>query len=180
MANINAPFGLLPLVRSQSGGCAQANPYKKLVGTATIIYRNDCVRPLAAGDITAGGTPGTDLWLGVALNYGPASTATDHMVIDDPEALFACQDDGQSSGILEVDQRLNANLLFTAGDALTQVSKHGINASTKATTGTLDVKLIRKAYDFSPPGINRHEWGQFAVMEITFNQHVMKKAGAGV
>lgn len=180
MANINAPFGLLPIVRNQGGGCAQANQYNKLVGTATIIYQHDCVRPLASGDITAGGTPGTDLWLGVALNYGPASTATTHLVIDDPDALFACQDDGSSSGVLEVDQRLNANLLFTAGDALTQTSKHGINSSTKATTASLDVKLLRKAYEFSPVGINRHEWGQYSVMEITFNQHVYKKAGAGV
>jgi hypothetical protein len=183
MANLNNPRGLSPLVKNQGGGPCQANAYKKVVGTATVIYQNDCVRPLAAGDITAGGTPGTDLWLGVALNYGAASTATDHLVIDDPSALFEAQDDGQSSGLLEADQRLNANLIFPTAialNALLQISSHGINASTKATTATLDVKLLRKLSDIAILGGGGAEFGQYSRFEVMFNQHVYKQTGAGV
>lgn len=180
MPNINAPFGLLPIVKNMGGGAAQVNQYKKLVGTATPIYTHDVVRPLTSGDITAGGTPGTDLWLGVSLNPGLASTATTHQVIDDPDALFVAQDDGTSSGILEVDLRLNANLVYTAGDAVLLNSRHQIASSTKATTASLDVKLLRKAYDFSPINATRDEFGQFCVVELTFNQHVYKRTGAGV
>jgi hypothetical protein len=183
MPNLSAPRGLSPLVKNLGGGPCQTNLYNKVAGTATVIYQNDCVRPLAAGDITAGGTPGTDLWLGVALNHGPASTATEHLVIDDPSALFVAQDDGQSSGLLEADQRLNANLLFPSAIALNAsllISSHGINASTKATTATLDVKLLRKASDIPILGGGNAEFGQFSVFEIMFNQHVYKQTGAGV
>lgn len=183
MPNLNNPRGLSPVVKAMGGGPCTTNLYKKLVGTATVIYQNDCVRPLSSGDITAGGTPGTDLWLGVALNYGAASTATDHLVIDDPDAIFEAQDDGSSSGVLEVDLRLNANLLFPSAialNALLQISSHGINSSTKATTASLDVKLLRKLSDIAILGGGGAEFGQYGRWEVTFNQHVYKKAGAGV
>lgn len=186
MANVNAPFGLRPIGRSAAGGCVQTNIYPKIAGTATIIYQNDVVRHLADG-ITAGGTPGTDLFLGVALNYGAASTATTHLVIDDPLAIFEVQDDGttnSTAGVQSADLGLNVNFVFTAGDATLRRSKHQIATSTKDTTNTLDAKILRRVSDFGiipgstdTPG---NAWGQYCRVEIQFNKHMRAFGVAGV
>jgi hypothetical protein len=180
MPNVNYATGLSALCRNQAGGATQTNLYKKLAATATIIYPGDVVRPLAAGDITAGGTPGTGPWLGVSLNWGAASTATDHLVIDDPSALFECQDDGSGSGILEVDQRLNANFVFTAGDANLRISKHAIAGSTKGVTAGLDARILRSVGTIAVEGGFNTEWGPFNRLEIVFNNHHYSKGAAGI
>lgn len=181
MPNVNYATGLSPLVKNLGGGPVQPNLYVKLAATATIIYPGDVVRPLASGDITAGGTPGTGPWLGACVGpWGPASTRTEHLVIDDPDALFEVQDDGTGSGILEIDQRLNANFVFTAGDATLRISKHAIAGSTKATTAGLDARIHRQVSTIGIAGGFNGEWGQFNRLEISFNNHVNAKGVAGV
>lgn len=172
MPNVNAPYGLSPLLRSKVGGAAQANPYPKLSGVSTAIFENDVVA-LVSGGITPGGTPGTTVYLGVALNYGAASTATTHSVIDDPFQLFECQDDGTGSGTLLADLTKNVNLVFTAGDAALLRSKHQAATSTKATTSSLDLHI-----DSLLTTIN-NDFGQYARIVVQFNKHVKFNSQAG-
>jgi hypothetical protein len=177
MANPNGPFGLMPIGRSDVGGCFTLEEFPKAVGVATAVYMFDVVRQEATGGITPGGTPGTDLFLGVAMNFGAASTLTKHNVVTDPFQVYEAQDDGSGAGILIADRHLNANLVFTAGDATLKRSKHQVAASTKAVTATLDVKLLQPTRRIGGPGV---EDGAYSVWEVRFNKHARVHATVGV
>jgi hypothetical protein len=172
MANTNAPFGLRFLY-TLTGGPEQTEFFNKVVGYATAIYRGDAVNRVADGSIEVSATPGTTLYSGVALNTGAASLATSHCIIVDPSAVFLAQGDG--SGTLALaDEGLNANLVLTAGDSVRKMSKHQVAESTKQTTNTLDVKLLKLAK------LPDNEAGAYARFEIFFNKHRMNPAVAGV
>src|SRR5512139_1552657 len=98
MANVDNPHGLRPLARTLSGGMPWVQLFTKAVGYATAIFQHDAVNQVADGSIEASATPGTTLYSGVALNYGAASTATEHLVITSPDAIFEAQDDQAATG----------------------------------------------------------------------------------
>lgn len=165
MANPNAPYGFPPICKSKVGGPVQLNSYVKGSGVGTAIFQNDVVS-IVAGGITPGGTPGTSLYTGVALNYGAASTATSHLVVDDPFQLFEGQEDGVSSALVDAsDVRLNCNFLFSSGDTLLKRSKHQLDGSTAAGTSSLDAKIDHLIADPS------NQWGTYARFAIQFNKH---------
>ncbi len=172
MANTDNPTGLRALY-ALSGGPILMNLYKKVVGYGTAIFPGDAVNRVADGSIEAGATPGTTLYTGVAQNHGAASTATEHLVVDDPNVVFVAQgDDG--TNLDEADMGLNANLILGAGSTTTKQSKHEIDSSTKNTTNTLDVKLLRKL------DVPDNAYGEFAKIEILFNRHRLHAGVAGV
>lgn len=172
MANVNFPHGLKPIGRL-SGGPQYIETFAKAVGYATAIFVFDAVNRVADASIEASATPGTTAYTGVSLDYGAASTATNHLVYVSPDALFEAQEDG-SGTIDAVDLGLNANLVLTAGNTLTHVSKHQIAGSTKQTTSSLDVHLLNF---FNVPD---NAFGANARIEIMFNKHRMSPATAGV
>src|ERR1022692_319246 len=100
MANVNAPFGFRPTMRTATGASGRMISAHKLVGYGTALFMNDCVTHAAAGinnspAIDAAITPGTTPVLGVNLTYGAASTATFHtIVLAAAGALFCVQGDG--------------------------------------------------------------------------------------
>jgi hypothetical protein len=175
MANRDNPHGLSPLMRNLAGGYPSVSQYVKDASGGTAIFINDVVNREADGNIAPGGTPGTTTFQGVALNYGALSTLTDHLVIDDPSALFEAQDNDDTDGLAEADMGLSGNLEFNAGSALSQISGHEIDESTCAdTTATLDVHLLRK---LDTPD---NAYGANARIEIIFNKHRLNPGVAGV
>ncbi len=94
MANVDFPHGIRPLGISLSGGPGTIEQFSKVVGYGTAIFVHDAINRVADGSIEASATPGTTLYSGVALDYGKASTATDHLCITNADALFEAQGDG--------------------------------------------------------------------------------------
>lgn len=181
MANNNFPFGFRAQNRSMSGGSVVAVAAHKIAGYGTALFIGDAVTTAAAGTkpvpaIDAGITPGTTPVFGVNLMYGPASTATDHIVIlADGGAVFETQGDGTGATFLvAASMNKNANIALTAGNAALKLSKHALSETSLGTTNTLDLK-VRKLWE-SPDNV----LGQYARVEVTFNRLVGADQKAGI
>ena len=174
MANIDNPHGLRPLGICLGGGPQVFEEYSKAATYGTAIFVYDAVNRVADNTIEASATPGTTLYSGVALNYGAASSKTTHLVLISPDAIFEAQDDDDTTGLVEADMGLNANLILGAGSTTTHVSKHEIDQSTAQTTNTLDVHLLRLL------NVPDNAAGAHARVELVFNKHRMAPGVAGV
>jgi hypothetical protein len=181
MANSNAPFGFRPTMRSLHGAPGAIVGAHKLVGYATAFFMHDVVTHAASGTkstlcVDKAITPGTTPVLGVNLNYGAASTATDHsIVLAASGALFVAQGDGTGATFLvAASLSKRANIALTAGDTNTKVSKHQISETSIATTNTLDLR-IRGLFQ-SPDNAA----GQYAKVYVTFNNLVDADQKAGI
>lgn len=175
MSNANNPHGFRPLGFCLGGGPPVLQSFAKAVGYATAIFPFDLVQRAADGSIDTSITPGTTLISGVALDFGAASTATNHMVIISPDAMFEAQDNAGGAGILAVDLQLNANCIVSvAGNATSKLSGHQIADSTKATTSTLDLHLLQLL------NVPENAFGPNARIEVVINKHRMNPGVAGV
>lgn len=173
MANVDHPHGLA-VIGTMHGGPLLILQMQKDASEDEALFRNDVVIQETDSFIKVAATPGTDLFAGVNLDYGAADTLTDHTIVVDPSAIFDVQDNGDGSGIVEADIGLNCNLAFGAGSAVTKLSGHEVDGSEKATTGTLDVHIIRKI-----PAQN-NDYGQFVRLEVQLNRHRRAPNTAGV
>lgn len=174
MSNVNNPHGFRPLGWCLGGGQPFITKLSKAVGFGTAIYPYDLVARASDGSINTTITPGTTLISGVALDYGALSTATDHLVIISADALYEAQDNG-SPGVAAADLGANANCIVSvAGTLTTKTSGHQIDASTIATTSTLDLHLMQL---LAVPD-NAH--GNNARIEVVINKHRMNPGVAGV
>ena len=172
MANTNAPTGFRPLMRSIYGGPgAAALAAHKIVGAGTALFINDVVKLGGSGTKSGlsivAGTAGAAA-IGVVLNPGAVSTATDHIVVPGHGQVFVAQIDTAAAA----DLNKNAQLVATAGDATTKMSKHSLN--NVATTNTHEFRLL-KLWD-SPD----NEVGAYAKVEITFIESQFADQTAGV
>jgi len=180
MANVNAPFGFRPTMRTISGAAGSLATAHKLVGYGTALFVGDAVTHAAAGTkptlaIDAAITPGTTPVLGVNLIYGAASTATNHTILMAKDAVFIVQGDGTGATFLvAASLQKCANLVLTAGNASTKTSKHSISETGLAATNTLDCK-VRGLYE-SPD----NALGQYARVFVTFNNLVESDQKAGI
>jgi hypothetical protein len=180
MANVNAPFGFRPTMRTQQGGAGSVIPAHKIAGYATALFINDVVTHAANGTkntvaVDAAITPGTTPVLGVNLIFGAASTATDHAIVIAAGAIFVVQGDGTGATFLvAASLQKTANVALTAGNASTKVSKHSLSETSLATTNTLDLKVrgLLQTPDNSA--------GQFAKVYVTFNNLVEANQIAGI
>lgn len=180
MANVNAPFGMRPTLRTYSGAPGRLVEAHKLVGYGTALFTNDAVTAVAAGirpstAISAAITPGTTPTFGVNLTYGAASTLTDHtVVLGAGGAVFCIQGDGTGSYLLISVLNKNANLALTAGNTGTKVSKHQLSETSLQTTNTLDLRIL-KLWN-SPDNVA----GQYARVEVRFNRDMQADQIAGI
>ena len=174
MANIDNPHGLRPLMRTLDGGFPSLREYKKDSAQGTAIFINDVVTREGDGNIAPGGTPGTTLYLGVAMNYGAASTETNHLVMVAPDAVYDAQDNNDTDGLAEADMGANINFEFNAGNALNQISGHELDESTLAVTASLDAKILDKVDDPT------NAFGAFCRVQVVINKHQFAKGVAGV
>lgn len=172
MPNVNNPHGFSPVGYVLGGGPPALVQFSKAASYGTALYPGDLVHQVADGTIESNSaTPGTTRYSGVNLNWGPASTKTEHLVIVDPKCVFEAQANGP---IAADDLGLNANALLGAGDAAALKSGHQINASTKNTTASLDLKLLR----LHPVAGN--EFGEYARIQVVINKHRLNPEVAGV
>lgn len=180
MANANAPFGFKPVrAVSSSSYNAGANVYAAAAGDSVVIRHGDPVT--VTGTATTDGVPivalstagDTNAITGIAvgfrpygastwLNYRPASTAYEVLVIDDPLAEFHMQEDSVGGALAAVDTGLNAAVVFgTPG--VDGRSACMIDSSTKAATATLQVRLLGIAQ------IVNNAIGNYAVWRVRLN-----------
>jgi hypothetical protein len=76
--------------------------------------------------------------------YHPASTAQYVLVCDDPTILCWCQDDASTQARVATEWAgRNANFVSGSGSTTTGYSGYQLQASSVATTNTLDLKIIR-------------------------------------
>ncbi|HLG99838.1 MAG TPA: hypothetical protein VKX49_26245 [Bryobacteraceae bacterium] len=183
MANVNNPHGLRPMGRTQAGGYPQCEKYSKPAAYAFACFKWDPVTLLATGyigvpaDTAPAITPGVTRYLGVALNWSPASTASDHQVMVDPGALYEAQGDGANgANVAFANMNLNTNLVITTpgGGVTRDNSGAQFSEGAIAVTATLDVRLLR-LYD----EIN-NAFGANARCELKFNKHLFSAEVATV
>jgi len=183
MANVNAPFGFRPTMRTVTGASGRMIAAHKIAGYGTALFMNDAVTHAANGTknnpaIDKGITPGSTPVLGINLQYGAASTATDHtIVLASAGAVFVVQGDGSAGGgspIAAASLSMNANIVMTAGSATLLTSKQSLSETSLATTNTLDLR-VRKLWE-SPD----NAFGQYARVEVTFNNLVDADQKAGI
>jgi hypothetical protein len=158
MANVSRPSGLRA-ARHITGGSyrGQIETFVIPASDATAVYVGDVVK--LAGSADANGvatvtrvTANTDLPLGVVVGfevdytnlntpsqYRAASTLRKVFVNVDPGTLYEIQATGTT---VVADVGLNAGLTFTAGSSSTGVSGMELDATTKATTATLPLKIV--------------------------------------
>lgn len=192
MANPNTPFGFRPVTRL--GGIPYSlATYGKIATEATAIFQGDLlgkvadkvslpesatsqyVPAVASAYDTGLFTAGTSLWVGVAANYGAASTATVHQVVDEPDAVFIIQGKTGTtySTSSHVGKRANISLT-TAGSTTTKQSGITVDGATIAATATLDLALRQIAM------ISPNAEGANAIFEVTINKHIFGQQTAGV
>jgi hypothetical protein len=160
MANSNAPTGFTP-VRYKSGAPynGAANVYYVPSSDGTALYIGDPV--IIAGDGDTDGVPTatratagsagriTGVVVGfrpsstiVANGYRAASTAEYALVADDPDLVFECQEDAVGGALAAADIGFNADMVSGSGSATTHKSGFQLDTSTKATTATLQLRIL--------------------------------------
>lgn len=171
MSNVNNPHGLKPLMRTQSGGAPQAEQMSKAVGYAYAIFKWDPVTE-AAGVLNgpaSGLTPGTTYYIGVALNWAPASVASNHQVIVSPDAIFEAQGDGSGgTDVVAAKMGWNANLnvASVAGGGVTRDNSGVQFVESTIGTGNLDLRLLQLLNSID------NAYGANARVELKFNRHL--------
>ena len=173
MANVDAPHGFRPL-----NPILRANWYYVDSSDSTVICMFDlvtreddahCTR-LSTEDEILGSVIGIFDENRVPMKYKPASTAAWLLVADHPDQIFEAQEDGVWT---ETTEGLNADIVDTAGNTTTGISKQEIDFSTAATTQALHVKLWKL---LPQPG---NSVGANANVICQINQHQLAH-GAGI
>jgi hypothetical protein len=158
MANSNAPTGLTP-VRYASGAPynGASNVYYAPASDSNALYIGDPV--IIAGSADTDGVPSITIatagasFTGVVVGFKPdanivangyraASTAAYVYVADDPDLLFEVQEDAVGGALAAADVGLNADLVSGSGSATTKRSGWQLDTSTKATTATLQTRIV--------------------------------------
>lgn len=166
MANPNTPYGLRPYAYASGApynGAVQV--YYVPVGNATALYMGDPVTvvtnssdgngvPTVAIGTAGGGAYITGCFVGRANNAGqatipvlqsnnvylPASTAAYVYVADDPNLVFAIQEDG---AMVTGASSRNADLVAGTGSTVTAQSGWQLSSASLQTTATLQLRIMR-------------------------------------
>lgn len=198
MANVNAPFGLTPVsYLNGSPWNGQARLYYIASTNTDAFFIGDPVK--SSGDGSADGVAGVALGTagtairGVIVSMGgltnggflgdpdslstisiPATKTKNYyvLVVDDPSVIFACQEDG--TAMTSADIGLNANFVVGTPATGVKVSATEINNSTKATTSTLNLKLLGLVQTTD------NAYGANADWLVLINAHELKAGTTGV
>jgi hypothetical protein len=162
MPNVNKVNGFRP-VSTLTGAAwnGQITRYVAVTGDSTIIAVGDLVK--LDGGTGVGEYAGirgvtraaaSDAVVGVVVGFDvnpanldtpqvrAASTARYVYVVDDPNAFFVAQEDGDTTPIAMASVGLNVNFIVAAASTITGASGMQIDSSTASTTATLPLKLI--------------------------------------
>lgn len=157
MPNSNVTFGLKP-VRTK-GGEIQIREYYVPASDSTALFVGDPV--IIAGGADADGlstvTRATAASAGritgavvgfrpdasvIANGYRVASVAGYVLVSDDPDQVYEIQEDAVGGALAAADVGLNADLVAGSGSTVTKASGFQLDTSTKATTATLQLRVL--------------------------------------
>jgi hypothetical protein len=159
MPNANTPYGLRP-VRHRNGAPynGAATRYAVPASDGTALYLGDPV--ILAGSADADGiatvtkaTAGSGAYMlgpvvGVepvtrdSTTYRAASELRYVYVADDPDLIFEVQEDAVGGALAAVDVGLNADWIDGSGSTVTGLSGVQLDTSTKATTNTLQLRIL--------------------------------------
>lgn len=172
MPNVNNPHGLFPLMQDFDGGPSATRNFVKPASVATAIFIHDPVCTVTGGKIQPGRATA---FVGVALDYGAASTLTEHLLVCSPEAIYEAQDNASTDGLVEADMGKNANIsTAVAGSAVTRRSGAQIDEASVNTTNSLDLMLLGLLADPD------NAFGPNARIEVKFNRHFLLAGRTGV
>ena len=179
---INAPNGFTP-VRHLSGATLRSNEYQIASGSATSIFTGDLVKLLTTGfiDVAAatdtniigvfGGVSWTDTdgtprfekrWPGGTATLG--SRAARAVVYDDPNIVFEAQCT-TGTACVQADIGGNADILATAGNVATGISRHTIAISgVGASSAQIRILGLGAGSDF----------GDATRYECLINEHLLR------
>ena len=162
MANIDAPFGFVP-VRMQGGAPFSGGQSEYTISSTygTNIFTGDIAIQAADGDIEVSAATSTNN-IGVFngcfytdsngkpqyAKYWPASTtSTDAVafIIDDPNVIFEAQEDG--SALALADRGTNTDLVATAGSTTTGRSGHEIDSDETGSAATAQFRVVAVSKD---------------------------------
>ena len=187
MANQNAAYGLRP-VRHLGGGEIRCNEYTIASAYGTAIYKGDVVQQTTDGSLIlaeAGNVDNVGVFDGVRYvdsngrqqfsPYWPASTVATEikaLVYDDPMIVFQMQSDATGAAALDV--AMGADWEVVAGNARTGQSASNLDVSAGLAGTGKSLRILRIVDD----GVNVA--GAYSVVEVLFNEHVMKGVVSGV
>ena len=196
MANINFAFGLRP-VRQVSGRpyVGADRMYYVPASDGTALFIGDPVIKVESTDpnggpqctrATAGSTnrvtgvvtgvfPFNTTTGALGVGYRPASTAMYVYVCDDPDMLFEIQENASGGALPLSAVGQNASLASGSGSTSSRLSGFQLDASTVATTSTLQLSIVEFAArsDNTPASAN-------AKVLVRINSHTEAPASAGV
>ncbi|WP_299477008.1 hypothetical protein [uncultured Paracoccus sp.] len=159
MANADTPFGLRP-VRHRNGAPynGAATRYYVPASDSTALFIGDPVIFAGSADangvasVTRASAAGGAYMLGPvvavepvtadSLPYRAASTERYVWVADDPDLVFEIQEDSVGGALAAADIGLNADIVIAAGSTATGRSGVELDTSTKATTNTLQLRIL--------------------------------------
>ena len=165
MANANTPFGLRP-VRHRNGAPynGAATRYYVPASDSTALYLGDPVIIAGSADadgvasVTKATAAGGAYMLGPVVSVEPAdgtnsggrdsttyraaSTAAYVYVADDPDLIFEVQEDAVGGALAAADVGLNGDWIAGSGSTVTGLSGAQLDTSTKATTATLQLRIL--------------------------------------
>lgn len=169
MANPNTPYGLRPYAYASGApynGAIQT--YYVPVGNATALYLGDPVlvvtnssdgNGVPTAEIAGAGGGGyvTGVFMGIVNNAGQstitllqsqtpylaASQAAYIAVADDPNLVYAIQEDSVGGAMVSGASSRNADLVAGSGSTVTSQSGWQLDSSTLQTTNTLQLRILR-------------------------------------
>ncbi len=164
MANINNPFGLVPVNDTNGKPWSGAVRYYyhaadnsqavyigdlvTITGATTMVMIGGVLMSIpnvtqsATGDVFQGVCTGTIALTRDTPIYGAASTGVILAVCDDPDTLFLVQDISTGTALTPNDIGLNINVTVNQGSTVTGVSGMVLNNASEAGTNTLDLKIV--------------------------------------
>jgi len=152
MANLDAPFGFMPLqpvLHRQSYRVNQANTYRIGLNDLVIKEAAGTVIRSVAGNANAscGSVEAIFDAAGVPQRYVPATCGEAYTVVvaDDPNQMFTAQDDGDTTQLALTDEGSNVltivgNCSTTTGISIMEID----SSSTGANSSNGQVRLIRQ------------------------------------
>ena len=184
MANVNAAFGLMPVRHLSGNGYSRANVYTITSGLAENIFTGDVVIVTSDGVITphtATEVNNIGVFGGVSYTatdgsyvysqYWPTGTVATNIkayVYDDPYTVFKAQ----SAGTPAQTNIMNCcDLVAGAGSTTTGQSGFTLSGTMAAGTATAKIISLLETPD--------NEFGQYAIMEVLINEHLLKDS-AGI
>lgn len=169
MPNVNSPFGLMPIQddgtpfngqgrlvyfpASQAGNIFRGDPIVALGGSDAYGVPSYGIATAGASNLVGGvfigpsngpaaGANATSALTRDLPTYRQASIANYGLMLEDPNMLFAIQEDSVGGALTNASANLNANLVSGAGSTYSGASGWMLQSSSAATTATLQLRIL--------------------------------------